>query len=196
MKDSWHTLKLFAWMTFITGIVYPLLITGIAQLTMGEKANGQFLERDGKLIGATLIGQKFENEKYFWSRPSAIDYKPLPSGGSNLGPTSELLRKTVEERKEHILKFHHDKSVKIPSELLYASGSGLDPHISYAGAQFQIDRIVHARKWDANVGREKVNTIIDKHAQRRKFIFFGHYYLNVLQLNLALDEIDLKNKLE
>lgn len=196
MKNSWRALKLFAWMTFITGIAYPLLITGIAQLMMGEKANGHFLEENGKLVGANLIGQKFESEKYFWSRPSAIDYNPLPSGGSNLGPTSERLRKTVEERKEHILKFQHDKSVKIPSEFLYASGSGLDPHISYAGAQFQIDRIVHARKWDADVGRENVNKIIDKHAKRRKFIFFGHYYLNVLKLNLALDELDLKNKLE
>lgn len=177
---------MFLWLMLLTGIIYPLIITGIAQLAMRQSANGDFLEVNGKIVGSSLIAQKFQNEKYFWPRPSAIDYNPLPSGGSNLGPTSAALKKAVEERKAALLKASGGTDVsKIPSELLYASGSGLDPHISPSTAYFQIDRIMKAR---GITSREPLEKLIQKHTKERFLGFIGEPCTNVLQLNLALDQ--------
>lgn len=184
MKKIWTNVRMFLWMTLLTGIIYPLLITAIAQLTMKQRADGDFLSSKDKIIGATLIAQKFEGDKYFWGRPSAIDYNPLPSGGSNLGPTSAALKKAVEERQEKILKAHHVDKNQIPSELLFASGSGLDPHINISSAYFQIERIAKSR----GIESSEIKNLIDKMTITRRWGFLGETYINVLMLNKALDE--------
>lgn len=171
-------LRLFLWMVLLTGIVYPLLITAIAMMAFKHKSEGDFISIDGKLIGSRLIAQKFQSEKYFWPRPSSIDYNPLPSGGSNLGPTSAALKKAVEERKSALGKVH---SGDVPSELLFASGSGLDPHISTPTAYYQIERISKAR----GLNKELLKKLIDHHMEGR---LFGVPCVNVLELNLALDK--------
>lgn len=175
---------MFLWMTCLTGIIYPLLITALAQLTMKQKADGDFFASKEKMIGAKLIAQKFENDKYFWSRPSSIDYNPLPSGGSNLGPTSAALKKVVEERQEKILKAHQVDKDKIPSELLFASGSGLDPHISLSTAYFQVDRIAKSRGME----NKTIKNLIDSMIIKPSLGFLGEAHVNVLMLNKALDD--------
>lgn len=182
MKKIWISLKMFLWMTLLTGVIYPLVITGIAQLTMKQKADGDFVSSQNRVVGATLIGQKFESNRYFWSRPSSVNYNPLPSGGSNLGPTSAALKKAVEERKS---KFSTGKNQSIPSELLYASGSGLDPHISLETAYFQIPRVSASR----GVKADEIKKLIDRMAEGKQFGFLGEQYVNVLLLNKELDEL-------
>lgn len=162
---------MFLWMTCLTGLIYPLLVTLLAQ-TMAHQANGSFLYRGETIVGSSLIAQKFEGSKYFWPRPSSIDYNPMPSGGSNLGPTSAALKKSVEERGE-LLK------TSVPEEMLYASASGVDPHISLSTAYFQMQRVAEARGLELNV----IKALIDAHRQG----FFGEPYVNVLLLNRDLD---------
>ncbi|MCE5318688.1 MAG: potassium-transporting ATPase subunit KdpC [Parachlamydia sp.] len=180
--------RLFLWMVLLTGIAYPLLITGIAYIAFKHQSEGDFINVDGKPVGARLIAQKFESEKYFWPRPSSIDYNPLPSGGSNLGPTSVALKKTVEERKSALTKAHPGN--EIPSELLFASGSGLDPHISPQTAYYQVDRIVKARGLDPQKGKEALEKLILSHTEGRHLAFLGNPCVNVLMLNLALDTLN------
>jgi len=184
-----RSLQMFLWMMLITGILYPLLITLIAQLTMPFKANGSFITSHEKVVGSRLIGQKFESEKYFWGRPSAVDYNSLSSGGSNLGPISLTLKNLVAERKEHLLKADDKISATmIPSDLLFASGSGLDPHITVEAALFQKARIVKARGLN-DASLESLSQMIDQMIEIREFGFLGIPCLNVLELNLALDEL-------
>lgn len=166
-------LKMFLWLTFLTGVVYPLFITVIAVTVMEEKATGSLVGKNG----STLIAQKFESTCYFWPRPSSGDYNPLSSGGSNLGPISPTLQKTVRERK---MRYH---SEQVPTELLYASASGLDPHISPEAAFFQVDRIAKSRK----LNNEILKALIVAHTEHS---FFGPPCVNVLKINLALDEIE------
>lgn len=189
MKKMWNNVRMFLWMTFLTGIIYPLLITAMAQLTMKQKADGDFLSSKGKIVGATLIAQKFESDKYFWARPSSVDYNPLPSGGSNLGPTSAALKKAVEERQEKIVKAHSVEKEKIPSELLFASGSGLDPHINIATAYFQIERVAKSR----GIESKEIKSLVDRMTIKRGFGFLGEACVNVLMLNKALDELLSQN---
>lgn len=184
MKKFWNNVRMFLWMTLLTGILYPLLITAIAQLTMKHKADGDFIASKNKIVGAMLIGQKFESDKYFWGRPSAIDYNPIPSGGSNLGPTSAALKKAVEERKAKIQKGHSSGNDNIPAELLFASGSGLDPHISVGAAYFQMERVAKAR----GLENKNLKELIDSHITRQGFGLLGEGYVNVLVLNKAMDE--------
>jgi potassium-transporting ATPase KdpC subunit len=143
--------------------------------------------RGNQIVGSTLIGQKFESERYFWPRPSAVAYNPLPSGGSNLGPTSAALAKEVEERRKSLVA--KDQEHTIPSELLFASGSGLDPHITPEGAYFQIGRVAQARKME----RDKLKEFVDAFVQKRPISFLSQRYLNVLKLNLALDAEEPKD---
>jgi K+-transporting ATPase ATPase C chain len=185
MKKIWINVRMFLWMTLLTGIIYPLLITAIAQLTMKQRADGDFLSSKGNVIGATLIAQKFESDTYFWGRPSSIDYNPLPSGGSNLGPTSAALKKAVEERQEKVFKAHHVDKDTIPAELLFASGSGLDPHITISTAYFQIDRVAKSR----GVENKDIKNLIDRMAIKPRFGFLGETCVNVLMLNQALDAL-------
>lgn len=168
-------LKVFIFMTLLTGVIYPLIITGIAQITMSKAANGSLLVKDNKIIGSKLIAQNTTSDRFFWPRPSAIDYDPLkPSGGSNLGPTSQKLKEAVEQRQQ---KYGKDA----PSDLLYASGSGLDPHISIKAAYYQIPRVAKARSID----EKELKNLIDSH--REGFLDLG--YVNVLLLNQALEEL-------
>lgn len=186
MKKLWTNVRMFLWITLLTGIIYPLLITAIAQLSMKQKADGDFLSsKEKKVAGATLIAQKFESDKYFWGRPSSIDYNPLPSGGSNLGPTSAALKKAVENRQKKILKAHQVDKDKIPPELLFASGSGLDPHINISTAYFQIDRISKSR----GVESKDIKNLIDSVIIKPSLGFLGEAHINVLLLNQALDEL-------
>ncbi len=195
MTNLWSTaLRLFLWMILLTGVIYPLIITGIAQLFFYERANGDFLISQDKIVGAKLIAQKFTDNKYFWPRPSSVDYNPLPSGGSNLGPTSAALKKAVGERKEVIAKAAGNSNSAIPSELLYASGSGLDPHISPKAAYFQIDRIIKARSLDPQKGKKDLTELIDKNTEKRLLDIIGKPCVNVLLLNQALDESLNKQK--
>lgn len=170
--------KIFLFMTVLTGLIYPLLITGIAQLTMPRLANGSLIQKGNQTLGSALIAQHTEEDRYFWPRPSAIDYDPMkPSGGSNLGPTSQKLKETIEERKQKV-------GDKAPPELLYASGSGLDPHISLETAYFQIPRIAKAR----SMNEAELKDLIDRLSDGKQIGVLGARYVNVLSLNLALDE--------
>lgn len=177
-------LRCFLSMTILTGILYPLLITCIAQL-FSESAHGSLVKDKGKIIGSVLIGQNFTSDHYFWGRPSASNYNALSSGGSNLGPTSAALESLVEERKVKVARAHGVNKESVPSELLFASGSGLDPHISLATAYFQVDRIARARKID----RETIVSCIDGLAVPSLFSPFDDSYVNVFLLNRALDEV-------
>lgn len=182
-------LRLLIWMTVLTGVIYPLTITGIAKLFLSKQAMGSFVYRDGKAVGSALIGQKFSSPKYFWGRPSAVDYNTLPSGGSNLGPTSAELKRLVNERKAKLMKVHDVKDgVNIPSDLLFASGSGIDPHISPEAAYFQLDRIAKERGFK-DKDKQALKDLIDESVDR-KFKFLGPSTVNVLQLNLSLDKLE------
>jgi potassium-transporting ATPase KdpC subunit len=187
MNNFWHCLRLYIWMAILTGILYPLLITIIALFSMHPQATGSIISRKGKAVGSQLIAQKFTKDKYFWPRPSAVDYNPLPSGGSNLGPISAELKKNVDERAVIISKTHANVARnKIPSELLFASGSGLDPHISPEAALFQVERVAKARKMEASV----IKKLIHKMTEKRLLGFLGQNCVNVLSLNIALDELN------
>jgi K+-transporting ATPase ATPase C chain len=185
---TWQALRLFLWMTLLTGVLYPLFITVVAQLTMKQKTDGGIILSAGKPVGALLIGQKFENNKYFWGRPSATDYNTLPSGGSNLGPISTHLKDEVKARKEKNIRSMSGFTENIPGELLFASGSGLDPHIGVSTAKFQIDRVIKARGLDTANDRRQFEKLIDQMAEALMFKFLGPPHINVLQLNLAIDE--------
>jgi len=170
--------KVFILMAVLTGLIYPLLITGIAQLTMPRLANGSLIQRGDQIIGSELIAQQMTDDRYFWPRPSVIDYDPMrPSGGSNLGPTSQKLREAIEERKLKV-------GDNAPPELLYASGSGLDPHISLEATYFQISRVAKARA----INGSELKNLVDKLSEGKQLGFLGSRYVNVLNLNRALDQ--------
>jgi len=185
MKLISQAIKLFLILTVVTGIIYPLLITVLGQIIFPGQANGSLIKIDGKIVGSALLGQKFTDSKYFWSRPSAVDYNPLPSGGSNLGATSAALRDSVLARKD-VLERSNPGSIAVPSDLLFASGSGLDPDISPEAARFQIDRVAQARGLD-NDQKKRVIELVEKYVKQPDSGIFGEPRINVLSLNLALD---------
>jgi K+-transporting ATPase ATPase C chain len=176
-----QSLRMLAVMTVVTGVAYPLVVTGIAQVAFRDKANGSLIVQDGKVVGSELIGQPFSDPKYFWSRGSGtspMPYNGASSSGSNLGPTNPALRDAVAGR---ISKF--DKK-PVPVDLATSSASGLDPHISPAGAEFQIARVAKAR----GLPEQQVRQIVEKHTEGRQLGILGEPRVNVLELNLALDE--------
>ena len=193
MKTQFQiAIKIFALFTVLCGIAYPLLITGIAQLAFPEKANGSLIVQGNKVIGSKLIGQKFDSIIYFSSRPSATDYNPLPSGGSNLGPTSSKLKQLVADRTAQFAKFNQlSGSEAIPSEMVYASASGLDPHISPKAALLQVERIAKARQFDSSQ-KQQLLQVINKLAEAPQFSVLGENRINVLALNLELDKLSNK----
>ena len=144
MKQIWLAFKMFLILTIITGVIYPLLVTGIAQALFPKQSNASLVKVHNQKIGSTLIGQKFTSPCYFWSRPSAVDYSPLPSGGSNSGPTSALLKEQIAQRRNSLALANGKLENEVPNDLLFASGSGLDPHISPEAAFFQADRVSFA----------------------------------------------------
>ncbi len=182
-------LKFLLVMTILTGIIYPLLMTGLAQLGFPHKANGSLIIQDGKIIGSELIGQKFDSIIYFCSRPSAIGYNPIPSGASNYGPTSDTLKKQVAARRVLFAKMNSIpyESV-IPKEMIFASGSGLDPHISPEAALMQVDRISQSRHFSIT-RKEELLKIIKDMTEAPQFLCMGEPRINVLLLNLMLDKI-------
>ena len=185
-------IKIFALFTILLGIVYPLVITGVAQLVFPEKANGSLIIQDNKIIGSELIGQKFDSTIYFSSRPSAIDYNPLPSGASNLGPTSSKLKQQVADRKALWVKSNPTANPEnIPSEMLFASASGLDPHISPKAAVLQVDRIADIRQLNSDQ-KQKLIQSIKELSEAPQFGFLGEARINVLLLNIELDRLDKK----
>ena len=186
------SIKIFVLFTILCGIVYPLFITGIAQVAFPKQANGSLIVQDNKVIGSELIGQKFDSENYFWSRPSATDYSSMPSGGSNFGPTSSKLKQLVADRTAQWVKSNPTSDAgKIPSEMLLASASGLDPHISPKAALLQVDRIVKVRNLNDSQKQQLLKTISEL-SETPQFTFLGENRINVLALNLELDKLSGK----
>lgn len=178
-------------MTLITGIAYPLLATGVAQVLFPHQANGSLIEKDGKPIGSALIGQSFDDPRYFWGRPSATTPQPnngTASNGSNLGPSNSALRDAVRQRIDALHNADPDSTAPVPVELVTASGSGLDPEISPAAAQYQVARVARVR----HLGAEQVQALVAKFTQGRQLGVLGEPRVNVLQLNLALDDLQAR----
>jgi K+-transporting ATPase ATPase C chain len=176
--------------TIFTGIAYPLLVTGIAQVLFPEKANGSLIVKDNQIIGSELIGQKFDTIIYFTSRPSSISYNPLPSEGSNYGLTNLKLKNLVDERKHHFITFNQlDSLSAIPSEMLFSSASGLDPHISQKAALLQVERIVRARNLNTNQKQNLIQSVKNL-TEIPQFLILGEERVNVLFLNLELNNIE------
>ena len=172
--------------TAITGLLYPLLVTGIAQLVFPAQANGSLILQDGKAIGSELIGQPFTDPRYFWSRPSATpkyQYNASASSGSNLGPLNPALLNAVRERAHDLRAADSLNTQLIPVDLVTASGSGLDPHISVMAALFQVPRIARTR----GLSEERVRALVNQHTEGRQFGVLGEPRVNVLLLNIALD---------
>ncbi len=180
LQTTLQSIRALLVFTVITGVAYPLIVTGIAQLAFRDQANGSLIFEKEKVVGSRLIGQAFSDPKYFWSRPSAtspMPYNGASSSGSNLGPTNPALRDAISER---ISKF---EKRPVPTDLATASGSGLDPHISPAAAEYQIGRVAKAR----NAPEEKIRQLVQKHTEGRQLGILGEPRVNVLELNLALD---------
>jgi potassium-transporting ATPase KdpC subunit len=178
MKTTLQSIRIYIVLTLLTGIIYPLVMTGLAQLVFPKQANGSRIIENGKLIGSDLLVQKFESPRYFWPRPSAADYATVPSGASNKGPTSADLKKSIDERRAKLGK-------DAPVDLLPASGSGLDPHISPEAAQFQVARVARERK----LPNEQIATLVQQATEPPQFGFLGEPRVNVLQLNRLLDRL-------
>ena len=172
-------------LSVLTGLVYPLAMTGIAQLLFPAQANGSLIVKDGKVLGSRLIGQPIDDPKYFWSRLSATapSYNGGASSGSNLGPLNPALAKAVQDRVEALRKADPENEMLIPVDLVTASGSGLDPHISPASAHYQLRRVARVR----GISEVDVERLVQRHTQGRWLGIIGEPIVNVLELNLELD---------
>jgi K+-transporting ATPase ATPase C chain len=189
MKTIIISLKIFLFFTLLTGVLYPLFVTAISQVFFTAKANGSLIYKNDKVMGSELIGQQFDSTVYFTSRPSPTSYNPMPSGGSNYGLTNMKLKRLVDERKQQFISFNQlDSLAEVPSEMLFASASGLDPHISVKSAMLQAARIAKARNFDSEQ-ISKLGQLIKIQTEGPQFLFLGEERINVLLLNLAIDTI-------
>ncbi len=177
MKQFRPAITLLIVFTAILGFMYPLVVTGIVQLVFAKQANGSLIEINGKVIGSELIGQPFASERYFHSRPSAVNYDAANSGGSNQGPLNNSLKEAMQRAKCNVQK---DCNASVPSDLLTASASGLDPHIRVESAMIQVSRVAKARGWS----EASVKAVVEQQIERFPF---SDPIVNVLKLNLALD---------
>jgi K+-transporting ATPase ATPase C chain len=188
IKELKPALILFVLLTLLTGAVYPLVVTGVAQVLFPGHANGSLIESDGRVLGSELIGQPFTAPKYFWCRPSAtapVPYNAGASSGSNLGPTNPALEEALKTRIAALKAADPSNPAPIPVDLVTASGSGLDPHISPGAAQWQIKRVARSRGLDIT----RVQDLVARHTEGRQFGILGEPRVDVLKLNLALDEL-------
>jgi K+-transporting ATPase ATPase C chain len=185
--------QLILW-SVVTGVVYPLVITVIAQAAFHDQANGSLVERDGKLIGSALLAQQFQGSNYFWPRPSACTYGSSPGGivassGSNLGPTSGALQTNVNNNAAAFISGNNlPTNTVVPADMMFASASGLDPHISPEAARLQIARVAAAR----GLSKDKVSELVEKFVEPPQWGFLGQSRVNVLLLNVALDQLAQK----
>jgi potassium-transporting ATPase KdpC subunit len=187
MKTRTVIIRYFFIMTALTGIVYPFFITIFAQVVFPDKANGSMVSVDGKYVGSLLIGQSFDQLPYFTSRPSAVSYNPLPSGASNLSLTNRKLIDQVEQRKKVFIHYNQlGDSVHVPSEMVFASGSGLDPHISIEAALLQVPRVAQNRSLDRKQ-QQFLKSLVYSMEEPRQFGLLGEPRINVLMLNLKTD---------
>jgi potassium-transporting ATPase KdpC subunit len=195
-QSTWRTfagvfnpaLRVFVLLSIVCGLLYPLLVTAIAQIVFPHEANGSLVEQKGKVVGSELIGQPFSDPRYLWGRPSATSpqpYNAVNSGGSNLGPTNPALADAVKSRIEALRAANPAQTGPVPQDLVTASASGLDPHISPEAAAYQIARIASVR----GLPVEQVRAIIAKHTQGPDLGIFGETRVNVLQVNLELDAL-------
>jgi K+-transporting ATPase KdpC subunit len=195
MKNQFRPLiTVFVFLTVLTGVVYPLFVTGLSQMFFPLQANGSLIQQNGNVAGSKLIGQFFSGDQYFWGRPSATEGSPYTpfdgekltgSSGSNLGPLSQTLVNTVQNRVETLLNADPGNTTLIPIDLVTASGSGLDPNISVSAAIYQVPRVARAR----GLSEETVIALVDQFIENRQFGLLGEPRVNVLKLNLALDGI-------
>jgi K+-transporting ATPase ATPase C chain len=186
MSELRPALVIFALLTIVTGVVYPLLANGIGQVVFGPQANGSIVESGGRAVGSSLLGQPFSSAKYFWGRRSATGpspYNGAVSSGSNQGPLNPALETAVRERIAALRAADPGNTAPVPVDLVTASASGLDPHISPAAAEFQVARVARAR----GIGADRVRELVRHATQGRTFGLLGEPRVNVLELNLALD---------
>ena len=181
-------LSMLLFLSLVTGVLYPLAVTGVSQVVFPSKANGSIIEKKGRLVGSSLIGQQFTSAKYFWSRISAtgpFPYNASSSSGSNYGPLNPALMKTTKDRIDQLHSADSTNHNTIPVDLVTASGSGLDPHISIAAALYQVPRVARER----HISEETLRELVHQCTDPRDFGFLGEPGVNVLRLNLALDDI-------
>lgn len=191
LQTTLQSLRMLVVMTVITGVAYPLLVTGIGKALFADQANGSLIVEGGKVRGSALIGQPFSDPKHFWSRASATSPMPYNGGassGSNQGPTNPALKEAVEGRVKALREAGGDAAKPIPVDLVTASGSGLDPHISPAAAEYQVARVAKAR----GTAEAKLWELVGQHTEGRQFGVLGEPRVNVLTLNLALDAASRK----
>lgn len=182
-------LRFLTLMIFLTGVVYPGIVTAITSILFHKEARGSLVERNGVIIGSELIGQNFDSLKYFWSRPSVNNYNPLPSGASNLGLSNPLLINKINKRKEDFLLVNKIKQeINIPPDMVTASASGLDPNISPEAALMQVSRVARARGMDI-IRQDQLIDLINDMTEKRQFSLLGEPRINVFLLNLSLDSL-------
>ncbi len=186
MKLIWQAFSLFVLLTCLTGVFYPLAMIGVARVFFKEKSHGSLIRDQDKIIGSSLIAQKFSEPYYFWPRPSASNFGANPSGASNQGPTSLQLKAEIDKRREFLKTKHGSSLTEVPEDLLMASASGLDPHISIAAAAFQLRRVAQARRIN-DAGIPKLQALLEQATSVRQWGVLGEPGVNVLRLNRALD---------
>jgi K+-transporting ATPase ATPase C chain len=188
-KQIIAAVKMLLLLTLVTGVIYPLVITGIAQIVFPAKANGSLIASNGRVIGSGLIGQGLDSVIYFHSRPSAVGYNPMPSGGSNWGPTADTLRKIMDANRTAFIHDNGlDSNATVPIEMITASASGLDPDISPEAVRMQVNRVASARHFSAEQ-TEKLRHLVESMVTPPQFGILGDSRINVLALNLAVDSL-------